>query len=179
MRGRKREWAYRDEKGNYALVPCTSLRHKEGQRVFLRSWRSLPPPPWRIKSYTIPIFPGSVCISRLCLWKPERLPRCRVFMKRKRTKKTGVHARVYTCSKFVPFGAFAKKWYEEWSNYATYCTTATLLSATHMLAYRKKLSHRRRENCFDYRNIFFAPFSFLFSLHKNDRQSHRVCLILP
>lgn len=32
-----------------------------------------------------------------------------------------VHARVYTCSKFVPFETNAEKWYEKWSNYATYC----------------------------------------------------------
>ena len=82
---------YRDGKGKATHWFRAHLFEYTSQRGRARvpSILTIPTPPRRIKSYTIPIFPGSVCISRLCLWKPERqarLPRSRVFMNRKKNK---------------------------------------------------------------------------------------------
>lgn len=128
-----------------------------------------------IKSCTIPIFPGSVCVSRLCLWKQTTgPPTSRIY----ETAKACMHA--YTCSKFVPFEAFMEKWYEEWSNYATYCRTHTLFCRPHARA-PEKLFHRRRGNCFDYERRTSRLLSLSLSLSlcfffpiQRQRKNHRV-----
>ena len=140
-----------------------------------------------IKSCTIPIFPGSVCVSRLCLWKQTTgPPTSRIY----ETAKACMHA--YTCSKFVPFEAFMEKWYEEWSNYATYCRTHTLFCRPHARA-PEKLFHRRRGNCFDYERrtsrllslslscFFFFVFSLsslFFLRHTKETEESPRCRIL-
>lgn len=132
----------RRKRENYALVSCTSLRIVT-KRDSARSFDPYPaaknkilhnPDISRIGLHFATLSlkartTGPACLALAYLWNEKK--------KRKRRKR-GVHARVYTCSKFAPFGTFAKKWYEEWSNYATYCRTATLLSASYMLAHREK-----------------------------------------
>lgn len=86
------------------------IQHKAGHRARSDFVPSISAIPCReTKSYTIPIFPGSVCVSRLCSLKandkPARPPSpipppfpVRVFMKRQ-----SVHARVHMSSRsFVP-----------------------------------------------------------------------------
>lgn len=78
-----------------------------------------------------------------------------------------VHARVYTCSKFVPFETNAEKWYEKWSNYATYCKDpySPPLRPPRVSAPLEKLSLHRREELFRLWNnwLFSLSLSFLSS----------------
>lgn len=113
---RKRWWFQRGRGVSTGLRGYFFRYATKGDTVYRPGVRSFDldnPPCRRTKSYTIPIFPGSVCLSRLCLWKrttnppPPGRPSAtlfRVFMKQQ-----SVHARVHMSSKFVPSEAFAEK----------------------------------------------------------------------
>lgn len=159
----------RRKRENYALVPCTSLRIHVAKRESARSFDPDDPHP-AVENKILHksrYFPDRFAFRDFVFESPERqarLPRSRVFMKRER----GVHARVYTCSKFVPFGAFTKEWYEEWSNYATYCRTAgTTFSRPHARAPGKAFPIDDGRIVSTIEPLFVLHF-FFFSLNKKN-----------
>lgn len=87
-----------------------------------------------IKSCTIPIFPGSVCVSRLCLWKQTTgPPTSRIYKQQKRA-----------CTRTHVPSLFPSK--RSWKNgmrngrIMRHIAGPTLSSAAHMLAHRKSFS---------------------------------------
>lgn len=149
-----------EKKGNCTRgFPRIFLRIHVWGREYLRSWRSPSLPHSEIKSYTI-LDISRIGFATLSL-KANDYHSAYLW-----NSGESVHARVYTCSKFVPFETNAKeKWYEKWSNYATYCKdpySSPPCAPTHVCPrHWKSFLSIDGKNCFDYET---TGFSFLFFL---------------
>lgn len=146
-----------EKKGNCTRgFPRIFLRIHVWGREYLRSWRSPSLPHSEIKSYTIPDI-SRIGFATLSL-KANDYHSAYLW-----NSGESVHARVYTCSKFVPFETNAKeKWYEKWSNYATYCKDPYSSPPCAPTPLEKLSLHRREELFRLWNNWLFFSFFFVF-----------------